>query len=57
VSIFKTIEPYERLLLADAIQEHTYKANELIIEQGCDSQNLMFLVSGVAIATKLNFKS
>lgn len=43
VSIFSTMEPYERAKLADAFKEVSFKANELIIVEQAPGNDLFLL--------------
>lgn len=43
VSIFSTMDPYERSKLADAFTERTFKAGESIIKEGEDGNELFLL--------------
>lgn len=52
VSIFSTMEPYERSKLSDAFKELKFKKDEFIIKEGEAGNDLYLLVEGQAIATK-----
>ena len=52
VSIFETMEPYERSKLADAFVEHKFKSGDVIINEGDPGNDLFLLQEGTAIATK-----
>lgn len=52
VSIFSTMEPYERSKLADAFVEHKYKSGDYVIKEGEAGNDLFLLQEGTAIATK-----
>ena len=52
VSIFETMEPYERSKLADAFVEHKFKKDDMIIKEGEAGNDLFLLQEGTAIATK-----
>ena len=52
VSIFETMEPYERSKLADAFVEHKYKEGDFIINEGEPGNELFLIQEGSAIATK-----
>jgi len=46
------MDPYERSKLGDAVQEHTFKKDELIIKEGDDGDNFYLIQEGTAIANK-----
>jgi len=52
VSIFSTMEPYERSKLSDAFVEHKYKQGDFVIKEGEAGNDLFLLQEGTAIATK-----
>jgi len=52
VSIFSTMEPYERSKLSDAFVEHKYKEGDFVIKEGEAGNDLFLLQEGTAIATK-----
>ena len=43
VSIFETMEPYERSKLADAFVEHKFKKDDMIIKEGEEGKDLFLL--------------
>lgn len=53
VTVFSTMEPYERAKLADAFKQVTFKADENIITEGEPGNDLFLLQVGEAIATKV----
>jgi len=52
VSVFSTMEPYERAKLADAFKEVAVKAGDYIIRENEDGNDLYLLQEGKAHATK-----
>ena len=52
VSIFETMEPYERSKLADAFVEQKYKEGDIVIKEGEPGNDLFLIQEGTAIATK-----
>lgn len=52
VSIFSTMEPYERAKLADAFKEQRFASGEYIIKEGEPGNDLFLLQEGEAYATK-----
>lgn len=46
------MEPYERICLADAIIEQSFKAGEYIVRQGEEGKRFYFILKGEAVATK-----
>lgn len=52
VSIFSTMDAYERQKLADAFRDVTFKADAVIIKEGDEGQDLFILQEGEAKATK-----
>ena len=53
VTIFSTMEPYERSKLADAFTESSFKAGDYIIKEGDKGDDLFLLQEGEAYATKV----
>jgi len=53
VTIFSTMEPYERSKLADAFSECKFKAGDFIIKEGDKGDDLFLLQEGQAYATKV----
>ena len=43
VSIFETMEPYERSKLADGFVEHKFKKDDMIIKEGEEGKDLFLL--------------
>jgi cAMP-dependent protein kinase regulator len=52
VSIFSTMDTYERQKLADAFRDISVRAGEVIIKEGDEGQDLFILQEGEAKATK-----
>lgn len=52
VSLFSTMEPYERSKLSDAFREIKFKKDEFIIREGEAGNDLFLLQEGEAKATK-----
>ena len=52
VKILESIEPYERSVLCDALQEQNFKAGDMIIQQGTEGNTFFLIESGEAVATK-----
>jgi len=52
VTVFSTMEPYERCKLADAFKETTFSAGQKIITEGEPGNDLFLLQEGEAVATK-----
>lgn len=53
VSILKTLDPYERNRLSDAIVEEKFKKDDLIIREGDIGDKFFLIVEGTTIATKV----
>lgn len=53
VTIFSTMEPYERARLADAFTECSFKAGDYIIKEGDKGDDLFLLQEGEAYAVKV----
>jgi len=53
VEILKTMDPYERSKLSDAIREERYKKDDFIIREGEAGDKFYLISEGEAIATKL----
>ncbi|OWF55936.1 cAMP-dependent protein kinase type II regulatory subunit [Mizuhopecten yessoensis] len=51
VTILKTLEQYERMNLADALQSRAYEDEEEIIKQGEDADGMYFIESGTIRVT------
>mmetsp|Transcript_76412 Transcript_76412/g.212261 ORF Transcript_76412/g.212261 Transcript_76412/m.212261 type:complete len:377 (+) Transcript_76412:137-1267(+) len=53
VTILMSLEPYERMQLADLLQTETFKMNDFVIEQGSDLANRFYIVEqGTLVAQK-----
>ena len=52
VELLQGMEPYERICLADAIIEQSFKAGEYIVRQGEEGKRFYFILKGEAVATK-----
>jgi len=52
VPMLKTLEPYERMNLADALVPRTFTDGELIIEQGDDADGMYFVEEGTVRITR-----
>ena len=52
VELLQGMEPYERIWLADAIIEQSFKAGEYVIRQGEEGKRFYFILKGEAVATK-----
>ena len=46
VPMLKTLEQYERMNVADALQTQSFKHGEVIIKQGADADGMYFLEQG-----------
>lgn len=53
VELLESIDPYERVKIADALNEKIYKAGEVIIKQGEPGKYFYFLEEGEAKAMKV----
>ncbi|KAK4885113.1 hypothetical protein RN001_001384 [Aquatica leii] len=49
VPMLKTLQPYERMNLADALVPRTYSANERIIKQGDAADGMYFIETGTVV--------
>jgi cAMP-dependent protein kinase regulator len=54
VEILKSMDPYERSKLGDAVQEEVYKKGEKIITEGQEGSTFYIISEGTAIATKMS---
>lgn len=54
VPMLKTLQPYERMNLADALVPKTFTANEKIIKQGDAADGMYFVESGTVSITVLD---
>ena len=52
VDILKSIEPYERTQIGDALEEKHYKAGEYVINEGDVGQTFFLISEGTAVAEK-----
>ncbi len=52
VDILKSMDPYERSKLGDAVREMKFKRNEYVIVEGDEGSSFYLIVEGTAIATK-----
>jgi len=53
VEILKTMDPYERSKLGDALKEERFAANEYVIREGQAGDRFFIIQEGTAIATKV----
>ena len=53
VQILKTLDPYERSRLGDAIVEEKFKKDDFVIREGDIGDKFFLIVEGTAIATKV----
>jgi cAMP-dependent protein kinase regulator len=51
VPMLKTLDSYERMNLADALQSKAYADGEVIIKQGADADGMYFLEQGTVRIT------
>ncbi|XP_045164752.1 cAMP-dependent protein kinase type II regulatory subunit-like [Mercenaria mercenaria] len=56
VPMLKTLEPYERMNIADALFSKTYEDNSVIIKQGDSADCMYFIEDGEARVTVKNMK-
>ncbi|CAJ0630338.1 8395_t:CDS:1 [Entrophospora sp. SA101] len=54
VPLFKSLEPYERHKIADALESMDYEDGELIIKQGDIGEDFYLIESGEATVTKVD---
>jgi cAMP-dependent protein kinase regulator len=54
VEILKSMDPYERSKLGDAVQEEVFNKGDYIIKEGDIGSTFYFIAAGTAIATKLD---
>ena len=53
VEILKTMDPYERSKLGDALKEERFAANDFVIKEGQAGDRFFIIQEGTAIATKV----
>lgn len=52
VEILKTMDPYERTKLGDALVEERFKKDDMVIQEGQSGDKFYLISEGTAIATK-----
>lgn len=53
VEILDTMDPYERMQLADGLQNHKFKANDFVVNQGDQGDKFFMVEEGNLVALKV----
>ena len=52
IELFKSLDPYERSKLSDALKTKNFKKDDYIIKEGDNANEFFLIMNGEAVATK-----